>query len=301
MTTGQITRLHIVIVNYKSSDYLAGCLAGIPKSTPGIRISAAVVDNNSSEEEELAKLRENYPWIDFLFNRENLGFSKACNQGIKCREADLYLLLNPDTVVNPEALESCAQFLLENQEAGIAGCRILNADGSVQRASRRNIPTPASAFLHFTGLHRLLGKNSRVKTYNPPIPEGDSPLESEAVSGSFLMFKKDVNRKNGYLDEDYFMYGEDLDFCLKARHDGWKIYYLPQASIIHHKRISSSRSPDSANLQFYRAMEIFYRKHYYRDAGWLSRFPVFLGIKLLEAAAMLRIRLIPGKGVGSRD
>ncbi len=300
MNIAKKNTLHIVIVNYRSTDYLEGCLAGIPPELDRLKISVTVIDNNSDETPELTSLQERYHWIELKFNKDNLGFSRACNQGIRSREADLYLLLNPDTVVNPEALESCARFLLENQEAGIAGCRILNPDGTDQKASRRNIPTPASAFLHFSGLHRFLGGKMSLKAYHPAAPAGDTPLESEAVSGSFLMFKRDVNKTAGYLDEDFFMYGEDLDFCYRAGLDGWKTFFLPGISILHFKRISSSRSAESANLHFFRAMEIFYRKHYYPESGWISRFVVGLGIRLLRTAAVVRIRLSPRKEVGSR-
>ena len=291
--------LHIVIVNYKSSDYLAGCLSEIPPELDNLAVSVTVVDNNSGEEPELKLLQNQYEWIHFLFNSQNLGFSRACNQGIKSRDASLYLLLNPDTVINRKALEQCARFLRQNHEAGITSCRILNPDGSDQKASRRNIPTPTSAFLHFTRLQKVFGNHFRIKPYHPAVPVGTNPVEVEAVSGSFLMFKKEVGESTGWLDESFFMYGEDLDFCFRAAQAGWKSYFLPGASVLHFKRGSSSRSAVPANLHFYRAMEIFYRKHYYQESGWIGRAAVLSGIRLLQAAAGIRIRLTKNKKVGS--
>lgn len=300
MRTEERNALHIVIVNYKSSDYLAGCLSEIPSKLDDLVISITVVDNNSGEGFELDALEKKYDWIHFILNNENLGFSMACNQGIKDRDAGLYLLLNPDTIVNRKALDECSRFLVQNPEAGIAGCRILNPDGSDQKASLRNIPTPFSAFLHFTGLHRIFGSHGRLKAYQPPAPAGDNPVEVEAVSGSFLMFKKEVGKLTGNLDESFFMYGEDLDFCYRATLAGWKAYFLPCASILHYKRISSSRSAVSANLHFFQAMEIFYRKHYYKDSGWICRAAVLSGIRLLQAASRARFKLTTNKKVGSR-
>lgn len=299
MITEEKNGLHIVIVNYRSSDYLEGCLAKIPSRLDELHISVTVVDNNSEEGPELEALQQKYEWIQFLFNKKNLGFSIACNQGIKSRDADLYLLLNPDTVINNKALAECSRFLRQNPQAGITSCRILNPDGTEQKAGRRNIPTPTSAFLHFTGLQKIFGGKSRQQGYHPSGPAGDHPLEVEAVSGSFLMFRKDVLQITGGLDETFFMYGEDLDFCLRARQAGWLAYYLPYTSVLHYKRVSSSRSAGPANLHFYRAMEIFYRKHYYKDAAWISRAAVLTGIRFLQAFSAIRIRLTGNKKVGS--
>jgi hypothetical protein len=299
MITGDKSALHIVIVNYKSSDYLERCLAKIPSQVDGISVSVTVVDNDSKEESQLEALNLQYEWMQFLFNKKNLGFSRACNQGIKSRTADLYLLLNPDTVISKNALLRCSRFLMQTPEAGITSCRILNPDGSEQKAGRRNIPTPASAFLHFTGLQKLLGDRLRQKAYHPAPPSGDSPVEVEAVSGSFLMFKNELLELTGGLDEAFFMYGEDLDFCLRAGQAGWKSYSLPDASVLHYKRVSSSRSAVPANLHFYRAMEIFYRKHYYNNAGWISRASVLSGIRLLQLLSKVRILLTGSRQVGS--
>ena len=299
MSIGDKATLHIVIVNYRSSDYLEGCLSEIPSRLDDLAVSVTIVDNNSKEEAKLEALSARHPWMQFLLNESNLGFSRACNQGIKARNADLYLLLNPDTVINKKALERCSRILLQTPEAGIASCRILNPDGSEQKAGRRNIPTPASALLHFTGLQKLLGDRFRQKAYHPPSPSGDNPVEVEAVSGSFLMFKNELLTLAGGLDETFFMYGEDLDFCLRAGQAGLKIYSLPDASVLHYKRVSSSRSAVPANLHFYRAMEIFYRKHYYKNAGWFSRAAVLSGIRFLQAFSRLRSLITGNRGVGS--
>jgi len=300
MASIEKNRLDIVIVNYKSSDYLAGCLAGIPRETEGLKISVTVVDNNSEEDAALEELRNRHQWVRFILNRENLGFSRACNQGLANCASDLCLLLNPDTVVSPGVLGRVAEFLLRHPEAGIAGCRILNPDGSEQRAGYRSIPTPASALLHFLGMDRCLWNPFRIKAYHPAIPAGNNPCEAEAVSGSFLMFKRKLTADIGLLDEDFFMYGEDLDFCYRAMRAGWKTYYLPEVSILHHKRVSSSRAAESANLHFYQAMEIFFRKHYRRESGWILHLAVISGIRILTLGSRIKFVLPGGRRVGSR-
>ena len=299
MSTAETDKLHIVIVNYKSTDFLSGCLASIPRHVAGIDISATVIDNNSSDESALGDLQQKYQWVEFILNQDNVGFARACNQGISGRKPDLFLLLNPDTVVNGEAIAGCARFLLNNPEAGIAGCRILNPDGTVQKASRRNIPTPGAALLHFSGLHRLARHSRRVKPYHPEGLDGSKPLASEAVSGSFLMFKRQVGLDIHFLDEDFFMYGEDLDFCFRAQQAGWKTFYLPGVSILHHKRISSSRSAEKAEFHFYQSMEIFYIKHFYHQDNLIKRNLVLLGIKLLRAFAGAKRRLTGRQEVGA--
>lgn len=299
MSTSGKETLHIIIVNHKATDFLAGCLASIPRHAAGIDISVTVIDNNSSEKSALGELRQQYQWVEFIFNQENIGFARACNQGIAGRNPDLFLLLNPDTVVDAEAIANCALFLLEHQEAGIAGCRILNPDGSVQKASRRNIPTPVSALLHFSGIQKFL-KNSRLaKPYHSDVLDGEEPQPAEAVSGSFMMFKREAGLDIGFLDEDYFMYGEDLDFCLRALQAGWKTFYLPGVSILHHKRISSSRSAEKAEFHFYQSMEIFYIKHFYHQDNFIKRNLVLIGIKLLRAYAIAKRRLTGRREVGS--
>lgn len=300
MNSSRRSSLQIIIVNYKSSDYLAKCLDSIPFDLQELEVSVTVVDNNSKEEKQLHQLRKIHPKVDLLFNRQNLGFSTACNQGISRSDSELCLLLNPDTEINDSALLLCARLLRDRPEAGIAGCRILNSDGTEQRASRRNIPSPASALLHFTGLRALSGKLKGIKPYHPAVAVGDSPLEVEAVSGSFLMFKRRLGESIGFLDESFFMYGEDLDFCYRSMLAGWKTFYLPQAAIIHHKRISSSRSAMSANVHFYRAMEIFYRKHYYPSAGRISRSAVLTGIRTIQFFSQLKLRLTGNHAVGSK-
>jgi O-antigen biosynthesis protein len=289
-------KLGIVIVNYNSKDYLAGCLQSIHRETRETPFEVAVVDN-ASLERDFRALRDAYPDVAFILNSENRGFSTACNQGLRALNADFYLLLNPDSVVVDGALDRSVRFLLDHPRAGIVGCRVTNPDGSLQLACRRRIPRPSTAFYRLSGLGFLFPR--RFGVYNLADVDDGEPHEVEAVSGSFLLFRREVLETSGYLDESFFLYGEDLDFCYRALRRGWEVHYFPGARVTHFKRASSSTNIDAGNYHFYNAMRIFYRKHFAPQANPVERGLVLTGIQLLYWATSLR-RLFPGKrGVGS--
>lgn len=289
-------KLGIVIVNYNSKDYLAGCLQSIHRETRETPFEIAVVDN-ASLDRDFRVLREGYPEVAFILNPENRGFSTACNQGLRALDADLYLLLNPDCLIVDGAIDRSVRFLLDHPRVGIAGCRVTNPDGSLQMACRRRIPRPATAFYRFSGLGFLFPR--RFGVYNLADVDDGEPHEVEAVSGSFLLFRREVLETSGYLDESFFLYGEDLDFCYRALQKDWRVHYFPGARVTHFKRASSSTNIGAGNYHFYNAMRIFYRKHFGPRANPVERGLVLTGIQLLYWASSLR-RLIPGqRGVGS--
>lgn len=294
-----MTEINVVIVSYNALDLLRRCLDSIFRTPVSPDFQVVVVDNASADPNRI-RLAEEYPGVQFIFNQDNQGFSVGCNQGIRAREARFYLLLNPDTVVEDGAIAECLKVLQANPEVGILGCRVNNPDGTRQRACRRRIPRPARALVALSGLARLLPKRYRIEDYNYEDVDDRSSHEVEAVSGSFLMFRREVLETSGFLDEDFFLYGEDLDFCLRAGLAGWRVLYFPGATITHSKRASSSTNPGLANFHFYDAMRLFYLKHFAGDAGWLQRSAVLLGIRLLYGMSRIRLRLL-GSGVGTRD
>jgi GT2 family glycosyltransferase len=233
-------------------------------------------------------------------NCENLGFARACNQGIRGFPARYYLLLNPDCVVLENAIEKCLNYLEQRPEVGIVGCRVENPDGSLQQACRRSVPRPSTALYKLLGLARLFPKSARFARYNYGHVDAGSEHEVEAVSGSFMLFRAAVIDRIGMLDETFFMYGEDLDFCWRARLQGWKVMYYPGAAVLHHKRQSSTRVPEAGNFHFYNAMKIFYRKHYGERYGRLQQTLVFAAIDLLHLQASVRNRLLGRREVGSK-
>lgn len=294
-----MSELGVVIVNYNSADYLRGCLESLYQET-GCDFHVVVVDNHSRDQSLLPEATSGRPNLSLVLNQFNLGFSRACNQGIRWRKAENYLLLNPDCVIVDRAVDRTLQYLVRNSDAGIVGCRVENPDGTLQRACRRSTPKPSTAFYRLSGLSSLFPESPRFAAYHFGHIDPDSSHPVEAVSGSFLMFRSEMHRQIGPLDERFFLYGEDLDFCLRARRKGWSVHYFSGARILHHKRVSSSRQPQESSAHFFEAMEIFYEKHFSRNAGRIERFLVPSGIRLLRTADRLRGKLTGRQSVGSK-
>ncbi len=293
-------QLAVVIVNYNSTDYLRKCLESVRSQTRTPRLQVVVVDNASSDA-DWDSFRIRYPDTLFILNTDNLGFSAACNQGIRACQADYYLLLNPDTVILESAIDKTLRFLAAQPQVGIVGCRVRNQDGSLQRASRRSIPTPATALYRLVGLSRLFPRSRRLAVYNLTYLDEDQSHPVEAVSGSFLMFRRQLLQDIGGLDEAFFLYGEDLDFCRRATEKGWRVYYFAGADVLHFKRRSSSRHARDANRHFYQAMKIFYRKHQAPRSNWLTNTIVLAGIDLLSVARRIQHRISGKQEVGSKE
>jgi len=247
----------------------------------------------------LSEIEADFPSVEMIRNPTNLGFAVACNQGLRRFQSDYYLLLNPDCIVGEKAIDQCLDFLKKNGSIGIVGCRVTNPDGSLQLACRRRIPRPSTALFRFTGLSRLFPTNPRFAAYNLSHMDHRQSHEVEAVSGSFLMFRDQVYLETGGLDEQFFLYGEDLDFCYRASLKGWKVFYCADATAIHYKNISSRSDLKRTTHHFYEAMEIFYRKHFYAEAGRLEKLFVPTGIRLLYAAKRFRQIVFRKPEIGS--
>ena len=293
-----MAELVIVVVSHNSTDYLEGCLASIAEETQGTDFQSVVVDNASTNG-DLSGLPDRYPGLQVLRNKTNVGFAAACNRGINHCRADYYLLLNPDTRILNRAIDRTLQFLRPRRKTGIVGCRVLNPDGSLQLACRRSIPRPSTALYRFLRLSTLFPGSKRLAAYNLSFLHEREIQEVEAVSGSFLMFRTDVVRTVGYLDERFFLYGEDLDFCHRARQQGWEVLYYPGASILHYKGRSARTNPGLSARHYYRSMEIFYRKHYGPQAGSIQKAGVVAAIRLLYLGHRLRWALLGDRKVES--
>ena len=244
-------KLSIVIVSYNVRSYLEACLQSVRKALEGIEGEVFVVDNHSSDD-TVSVLRSQYSWVRLIENQENLGFAKANNIAIRQSQGDYVLLLNPDTVVGEQTLRSALLFMDEHPKAGGAGVMMLNTDGTRAPESRRALPTPWVSCL------KMLGFTKRY--YMSHLP-WDEPNRIEVVSGAFCLLRKEALDKIGLLDEDFFMYGEDIDLSYRLLKAGWENWYLPYA-IVHHKGKSTQKSDYRYVHIFYQAMLIFFRKHY---------------------------------------
>jgi GT2 family glycosyltransferase len=204
---------------------------------------------------------EKFPAVHLIANTENIGYSKANNQAIRQSHSRYVLLLNPDVEVQPDTLQKIVDYADAHPSVGVCGCCVRKPDGSVDKACRRRFPDTVSSLLHFSGLARFTAGNRR---YNMDFPD-DCTVEVDSVMGAFFLIRRSVVDAIGLLDEDFFLYGEDLDWCYRAKQAGYKVMYAPVSTVIHHKGSSSRRSPARSLYEFHRSMKVFYDKHYRRD------------------------------------
>lgn len=244
-------KLSVVIVNYNVRTYLTACLDSVKIALDGIESEVFVVDNNSTDD-SVDTIRNDYSWVHLINNIENLGFSKANNIAIRQSKGEYVLLLNPDTKVDKDTLKGVVSFMDEHPDAGGAGVKMFLGDGTIAPESRRAVPTPLVSAM------KMLGFTKRY--YMSHLP-WDQPAKIEVVSGAFFMLRREALNQVGLLDEDFFMYGEDIDLSYRLLKGGWENWYLPY-SIIHYKGKSTQKSDYRYVHIFYQAMLIFFRKHY---------------------------------------
>jgi len=288
--------LSVIIVNFNVKEFLEQSLTSIKKACHNIVAEIIVVDNASSDG-SVELIRQKFPDVMLIANPENVGFARANNQAIRQAKGDYILLINPDTIVQEDTFLTILDFFAHHPECGMVGCKILNPDGSLQLPCRRSFPTPWVAFTKISGLSRLFPRSRIFGRYNLTYLDPDETYEVEAISGSFMFFRAAVVKTIGLLDESFFMYGEDLDWCYRIRQAGWKIYYLPTTKIIHYKGESSKNSEVDLTLQFYRAMKLFVEKHYQHRYWHVPQWFLMLGIWLramLSFASRFVRRLAPG-------
>lgn len=270
--------LSVVIVSYNVSSFLDQTLMTVEESAHGLEYEIFVVDNASADD-SVDMVKRKYPQVKLIVNSENRGFAKANNQALGLAGGRYILLLNPDTVLRSDTIPVMIGFLDRHPEAGAAGCKVINPDGSLQLACRRGFPTPGVAFFKMVGLSGLFPKSRTFGAYNLTYLDPESVSEVDAVSGSFMMLRREALDRAGHLDEDFFMYGEDLDLCYRIKKDGWKIYYVPDTEIIHFKGESTKSVPTMKSiLDFYTAMHIFVEKHHGRETKFFPRWLLFTGI-----------------------
>jgi len=279
-----IINISIVIVNYNVKDFLRNCLDSIYNSDTNLIFEIIVVDNNSHDDsfEELSKL---YKDVKFILLKENLGFSKANNIGFAEASGEFVLILNPDTILSADTLHKVYHFMKSNPEIGASGCKVLNHDNTFQLPCRRSFPTPWNSFCKLFGLQKIFPNTKLFSEYNLTYKSIDESYEVDALIGAFMFVRNDVIDKINGFDEEYFMYGEDLDFCYKVKKAGYKVYYFHETSIIHFKGESTKRSNINEVKHFYDAMQIFVKKHY--SSSFLFLTFLKTGIKVREILSYL--------------
>lgn len=286
--------LAIVVVNYNAGRHLRACLDAVAASAPPAT-EVVVVDNYSSDgsAEELPPIEG----LRLLRNQQNLGYAVANNRGIRSTTARFVLLLNPDTVPRPGALRALVAFLDAHPRAGAVGPKIVRPDGRLDLACRRSFPDPKTAFYRISGLSRLGAHDPTLARYNLTYRDPDTPMEMDAGTGACLLFRRAALDQVGLLDEQFFMYGEDLDLCMRLKQAGWQIWYWPRAEVLHIKGVSSRQASGRMLIEFHRAMARFFRKHYQAAAPVWLRAAVYAGIwsrcgVLLAANALRRTKRV---------
>lgn len=249
-----------------------------------------VVDNNSVDG-SVAMVASKFPSVKLIANKDNVGFSKANNQAMRLARGEYVLLLNPDTLVEGDTFEKVVQFMDEHPEAGGLGIKMVDGKGNFLPESKRSLPTPEVAFYKIFGLSWLFPKSKRFGKYHLTYLDKDETHEIEVLSGAFMLMRKEALDKVGLLDEDYFMYGEDVDLSYRIIKGGYKNYYYPEARIIHYKGESTKKGSLNYVFVFYRAMAIFAKKHFSKESARMFSLLINFAI-LLRASISVANRFV---------
>lgn len=291
-TPAETVDLAIVIVNYNVAPLLRRCLQTLLASQGEFGRVVVVVDNHSADD-SVAMLRAEFPQVSLIANQTNRGYAEANNQGLRLAGAEgpnpprYCLLLNPDTELLPTSLADSLAYMDAHPEVAIMGPRLLLPDGRLDLACRRAFPTPEVSFYRLLGLSRLFPKSRRFGRYNLTYLDEHELHEVDTVVGAYMLVRTTAIQQVGLLDEQFWMYGEDIDWAKRIKDQGWKVVYNPGVVAYHVKR-ASSRQSRRAQIEFYRAMLIFYYKHYYSQTSrWLHSL-IVLGVALKGGPAVWR-------------
>ena len=277
-------KLSVVIVNYNVKHFLEQCLYAVEKATQTIAAEIYVVDNNSVDGSN-GMLIHKFPWVKLIANKQNLGFSKANNQAIRLAKGEYVLLLNPDTVVEEDTFEKVIEFMDAHPEAGGLGVKMIDGKGKFLPESKRGLPTPWVAFYKMFGFSALFKKSKTFGKYHLSYLSNDEIHEVDVLAGAFMLLRKETLDKVGLLDEDYFMYGEDIDLSYRITKGGYKNYYFPGTTIIHYKGESTKKGSLNYVRMFYNAMIIFAGKHFSKQYAGLFSFFIHVAIYFRAAIA----------------
>lgn len=280
-----MAKLSVSIVNFNAGDYLLDCLNSLENFKDEVDNLEIIIVDNASSDNSMEVVKKKFPNLTNILNENNLGFGKAQNMALKRAKNEYVLILNPDSKILKGTLKYMVSFMEENPEVGASSALVEKEDGTIDWASHRGFPTPWVSFLYY-----VLGNDSLYHLKNKDLSKTH---EVDSIVGAFFLTRKSILEKVGYFDEDYFMYGEDLDLCLRIKNAGYKVMYVPEVKILHYKGVSSglkkhSQDITSADKQtklrafnaFYESMKIFYKKHYAKKYPAFLNWLILLGIDL---------------------
>ena len=288
--------LTIVIVNYRVKYFLEQTLRSVQEAMQGLTGEVLVVDNASGDD-SIAFVRERFPDVRFIENTDNVGFARANNQAIMQAQGDYTVILNPDTVVCAESFRGPLQWMREHERCGAIGIRMVDGNGVFLPESKRAFPTPWVSFCKIFGLSTLFPRSPRFAKYHLRYLDDHEPHRIDILSGAFMFCRTSLLKQVGGFDEDFFMYGEDIDLSYRLAQTGCENWYVP-VPMIHYKGESTKKDSMRYVRVFYDAMLIFYRKHFPRF-NWLFYPIVKLGVVVRASLAMCKRlvkRVLPAKG-----
>ncbi len=297
--------ISIIIVSYNTKEFLLSCLTSISKPVPkSIDYEVIVVDNNSQDNtvNEVKEMKGQPSGLKVIANKKNFGFSKGNNIGVHVAKGRYLLFLNADTLLKEDVIQHMLSFMESHKDTGAATCVLRMPNGKIDDATHRGFPTPWNAFCYFSGLAKLFPKSLLFNGYNLGWQDLDAVHEIDALAGAFMLVRREAGEDVHWWDEDYFFYGEDLDFCYQLKQRGWKIYYIPDVEIVHFKGVSGGIKKESQHITKadsetrlramnarFDAMRIFYKKHYVKTYPTILTWIVLQGITFKQKMAMRKI------------
>ncbi|OGG23200.1 hypothetical protein A3B48_00265 [Candidatus Gottesmanbacteria bacterium RIFCSPLOWO2_01_FULL_40_10] len=295
--------LTVVIVSYNSGNYLLDCLDSLKKSRFPRKLMEIIIFDNASNDNTVYNVRRRYPQITLITNTINSGFASANNKALSYASGKYILFLNPDTLIPPDTLPEIVRFMETKKNAAVSTCRVELPDKNLDDASHRGFPTPWNALCHFLGLSRLFPGSLIFNGYHLGYRNLDKIHRIDSCAGAFMLVRKSAGDQIRWFDEDYFWYGEDLDFCFRIKKAGLNIYFFPRVKVIHYKGISSGIKKHSEKLSTagyetklrstrarFDVMRIFYRKHYRSGVYRILTPLVLIGIAVKERLTVLGLK-----------
>ncbi len=281
--------LSIIIVNHNTKELTKQAISSVFTHTKGISFELIVVDNSDIMSQRLdGKLK--YPDVKIIF-ADNKGFGNACNTAAKLAASDIFLFLNSDTFFEDDSISRCVEYIKSHKDIGILGTKTVLSSGEFDHSCKRGFPTPASSLYYFMGLDRKFPNNKKFGRYHQTFLSTGKINEVDAVSGTCMFCRKEVFDSILGFDEDFFMYGEDLDICYRVKQAGFKVIYFPLAHVVHIKGQSGLNvNSKNTTMHFYNAMKIFYNKHYRKKYNKFLTSAVMLAIDLKCKLSLFKLK-----------
>lgn len=283
--------LSIIIVNYNVRFFLEYCLLSVRNASIGLNVQIIVLDNASTDA-DYGWIKDNFPEVTYIPNKENLGFGKANNIGIKLSKGEYVLFLNPDTIIPENALKDCLDFFRKKEDCGALGVHMMDGRGHFLPESKRSVPTPMVSFYKFSGLEKIFPTSKTFGKYALGYLDKDGVFAVPVLAGAFMMARKSLLSKVGGFDEAFFMYGEDIDLSFRLQNaTGYKNYFLGNVKILHFKGESSKQDTLHYNKIFNEAMEVFVQKYYSKSQAFFMSLSIKLGTSISNIGFKLKRKL----------